>query len=125
MKKWAETMMATDRNHDGIIEYGYSGNAHTWNTGERSSGYRRPANWWDTIGFGHDDAYSNALAYRACVLLSRLGAWMKRPDDSQYFASFASKLRSRYFAWFYNPPTGVLGVGGAPTAICTAATSPF
>ena len=66
VKDWAAGMIATDRNHDGIIEYGYSGNSNSWSKED----FKRPANWWDTIGFGHDDAYSNALAYKALTLLA-------------------------------------------------------
>lgn len=101
--KWAHQMIETDKNQDGIIEYGYSGNADSWN------GDTRPANWWDTIGFGHDDAYSNALVYRACVLLFQTGEKLKNKQSAQYFKSFAEKLKKNYHQRFYNPETGVLG----------------
>ena len=43
-----------------------------------------PANWWDTINFGHKDAYSNALAYRAFDNMAELarmaGNAERRPD---------------------------------------------
>lgn len=99
---WADAMIETDRNNDGIIEYGYSGNANSWN------GDTRPANWWDTIGFGHDDAYSNALAYRACSLLARVAALINDKDGMQRYSSFAGKLKAAYYKNFYNPVTGVL-----------------
>jgi hypothetical protein len=102
IKAWADKMIRTDRNGDGLIEYGYSGNAGSWD------GKNRPANWWDTIGFGHDDAYSNALAYRACRLLAGVAKTLDKADDSHYFDSFARKLKSSYSAAFYNPETGVL-----------------
>jgi hypothetical protein len=105
IKDWALSMIATDKDHDGIIEYGYSGNSNSWNDKE----FKRPANWWDTIGFGHDDAYSNALAYRACTLLVKVAEALGQPDDSYYFDAFAKKLKSQYFSRFYNPDTGVLG----------------
>ena len=103
IKKWAARMIATDANGDGIIEYGYSGNSGSWD------GSIRPANWWDTIGFGHDDAYSNALAYHACIQLAMLAKMLNKPDDNEYFDSFAVKLKNNYFTRFYNPDTGVLG----------------
>jgi hypothetical protein len=102
IRSWAEKMIATDRNKDGIIEYGLSGNSGSWD------GIKRPANWWDTIGFGHDDAYSNALAYRSCVLLAELSRWLEKTGDDQYFSAFAAKLKASYFNRFYNPETGVL-----------------
>jgi hypothetical protein len=101
---WATKMMATDTNNDGIIEYGYSGNSDSW-----IKDFKRPSNWWDTIGFGHDDAYSNALAYRACTLLSQVAAILNNPGDSHNYDAFAKKLKSNYFSRFFNPDTGVLG----------------
>lgn len=105
IKQWADKMIATDRNKDGIIEYGYSGNSGSWSEGK----FKRPANWWDTIGFGHDDAYSNALAYRACVLLAKVAEQLTMSDDSLYLNTFAKKLKHNYYQRFYNPETGVLG----------------
>ncbi len=102
IREWAEEMIATDRNHDGIIEYGYSGNSGSWN------GAVRPANWWDTIGFGHDDAYSNILAFQACKLLSAVAASLGKQEDSNSFSTFAGKLKNKYYDHFYNPETGVL-----------------
>lgn len=104
VKAWAAKMIATDTNKDGIIEYGYSGNSDSWD----NQHFRRPANWWDTIGFGHDDAYSNALAYRACVLLAQVAKKLGKADDSLYFNTFAGKLKSNYYSTFYNPASGVL-----------------
>lgn len=103
--QWARAMIATDRNGDGIIEYGYSGNSGSWDEGK----FRRPANWWDTIGFGHDDAYSNALAYRSCILLADVAERLGKKEDSSYFTGFAGKLKRSYYSRFYNPATGVLG----------------
>lgn len=105
IKKWASSMIATDTNNDGIIEYGYSGNSGSWDKAH----FKRPANWWDTIGFGHDDAYSNALAYRACILLAEVAGLLNRPGDVEYFTAFAKRLKSNYYPAFYNPETGVLG----------------
>jgi hypothetical protein len=51
---WADIIVKNDIDGDGLIEYPESGNYGTWD------GVRRPANWWDTVGFGHKDAYSNA-----------------------------------------------------------------
>ena len=104
VKDWAAGMIATDRNHDGIIEYGYSGNSNSWSKED----FKRPANWWDTIGFGHDDAYSNALAYKALTLLADVAETLGYSGDSLYFAAFANKLKSQYFSKFYNPETGIL-----------------
>jgi hypothetical protein len=105
IKEWATKMISTDTNNDGIIEYGYSGNSGTW----QGVVFKQPANWWDDIGFGHDDAYSNALAYRACTLLVKVTAFVNEMDDNNYFDAFAKKLKGNYYEHFYNPDTHVLG----------------
>ena len=64
---WGREMFAGDKDGNGLIEY-----AGTGNYGDRPRADRRPANWWDTINFGHEDAFSNALAYRAATMLAEL-----------------------------------------------------
>ena len=66
------------------------------------------ANWWDDIGFGHQDAYSNALAYHALLGMAELARRANQPEDAKLYAARAEKLRSVYFDTFYNPATGVL-----------------
>ena len=73
-------MMATDHDHNGLIEYPIPGNF-----GERPTGDRRPSNWWDTINFGHEDAYANALAYRACRMLAAVAANLDNKPDADFF----------------------------------------
>jgi len=104
IRLWADKMIATDTNKDGIIEYGHTGNSGSWNM----KPFQRPANWWDSIGFGHDDAYSNALAYRAASLLAEVAKKLEKEQDSIYYADFASKLKGAYYNHFINPETGVL-----------------
>lgn len=101
LKGWADIIVKNDIDGDGLIEYPESGNYGTWD------GVRRPANWWDTVGFGHKDAYSNALAYRA---LNLFGSILKNTNksESQKYLGYAAKIKSAYFSTFYNPETGVL-----------------
>ena len=65
---WAEKMIEFDRDDDGLMEYPASGDSGTW-TPQITV---RPSNWWDTIGFGHKDAYANALAYAAFLRMAEL-----------------------------------------------------
>jgi hypothetical protein len=95
-------MLAHDRNGNGLIEYQRPGNSGSWKEGDR------PANWWDTIGFGHEDAYANALAYRACVLMAELARTSGRPAEAEEFSNAARKLRAAYVPTLLNPKTGVL-----------------
>jgi hypothetical protein len=104
LRDWATKMLAMDHDGKGLIEYPLSGNSGSWP--EQLT--VRPANWWDTIGFGHQDAYSNALAYHALLGMAEMARRADRLEDAQLYASRAKKIRSVYFATFYNPTTGVL-----------------
>ena len=101
--EWARLMMAGDVNGDGLIEH-----PHTGNSGDRATADKRPSNWWDTINFGHDDAYSNALAYKACLLFSDMAKAVNYPEDAKTYARKAALLRSAYKKAFLNPATGLL-----------------
>lgn len=100
---WANKMMEADKNGNGLIEHPHSGNS-----GDRATADRRPANWWDTINFGHEDAYSNALAYRACVLFAEVARHLGKTGDADAYAAKAAKLRAAYKPAFLNPASGVL-----------------
>jgi hypothetical protein len=104
LKDWATKMLALDLEGNGLLEYPASGNSGSWP--EKLA--LRPANWWDTIGFAHEDAYSNALAYHALLGMAEMARRANRPEDAQLYASRAEKLRAVYFDTFYNPTTGVL-----------------
>jgi hypothetical protein len=104
LKIWAAKMLAMDRDGEGLLEYPLSGNSGSWPPGVPV----RPANWWDDIGFGHQDAYSNALAYHAMVGMAELARQVNQPRDAQLYSSRAEKLRSVYFQTFFNPETGLL-----------------
>ncbi len=106
VRAWATRMLAMDRDGKGLLEYPASGDSSSWIKDNRV--LLRPANWWDTIGFGHLDAYSNALAYHALLGMAELAQQAKRPEDAQFYVSQAEKLRSVYFDTFYDPMTGVL-----------------
>jgi hypothetical protein len=104
LKDWATKMLALDLEGNGLLEYPASGNSGSWP--EKLA--LRPANWWDTIGFAHEDAYSNALAYHALLGMAEMARRANRPEDAQLYASRAEKLHAVYFDTFYNPTTGVL-----------------
>jgi Bacterial alpha-L-rhamnosidase 6 hairpin glycosidase domain len=105
IKGWADTMLATDTNGDGLIKYSISGDSGIWNSGAPKF---RPSNWWDTIGFGHEDAYANALAYRALRNMAMMAEKVGRSDDEAHYLSAAKKLHEAYYRAFFDPATGVL-----------------
>ena len=100
---WSREMFASDTDGNGLLEYPGSGNF-----GDRPRRDLRPANWWDTINFGHEDAYANALAYHAATMFTDLARQLDQADDAQCFAEKAAKLRAAYTKTFLNPATGVL-----------------
>ena len=106
IKGWADKMLATDKNGDGLVKYILSGNSGTWPPGFPKV---RPANWWDTIGFGHEDAYGNALAYRALGCMAHMARQLSRSKDAARYCAAAKKLHAAYFKTFYDPATGVIG----------------
>ena len=104
LKSWTDAMLSTDHDGKGLIEYELSGNSGSWP--ERIK--YRPSNWWDCIGFGHQDAYANALAFRALRGMGKLAQETNHSDDQTRYREAADKLKTVYFKTFYDPATGVL-----------------
>jgi len=105
IRSWAESMLATDSSGNGLIKYSISGNSGIWSEGRPKI---RPSNWWDTIGFGYEDAYANALAYRALGDMVMLARRAGKPADAARYQVAADKLREHYYDRFFNPATGIL-----------------
>jgi hypothetical protein len=104
IKFWADQMLATDHNGDGLIKYILSGDSGSWPAKIKY----RPSNWWDTLGFGYEDAYANALAYRALCGMEKLAQQANHTADRVRYHAAADKLKAAYFKTFYDPATGVL-----------------
>jgi hypothetical protein len=102
IKEWMDRQMKRDYNKNGLVEYELSGNSGSWN------GVVRPANWWDTIGFGFEDAFSNALTYDALNLMVIVSEMIGKTKDAVRYSELASRMKGAYFKTFYNPGTGVL-----------------
>ncbi len=107
IREWAESMLATDITGNGLTKYAASGNSNSW--GPTGFPKIRPSNWWDTIGFGYEDAYGNALAYRAYRNMAELARKMGRGADGARYAAAAEKIRAVFYGHFFDPETGVLG----------------
>lgn len=103
LQAWAERMVAGDRDQNGLIEYPRSGNL-----GDRPTPGSRPANWWDCINFGHEDAYANALAYRAATVFADAAERLGHAREAARCRSFAARLRSAYLPAFLDPDSGLL-----------------
>ena len=110
IRNWAEAMLATDTNGNGLIKFNVSGDSGVWKSNwDRTAQFRLPSNWWDQIGFGYEDAYANALAYRALPNMAMMAKRVGRADDAVRYLAAAEKLRAAYFQCFFDPATGVLG----------------
>jgi hypothetical protein len=105
IKGWATQMLAMDPTGEGLLVDVSNGNAGIWDHRQYP---KHTSNWWDNIGFGHLDAYSNALAYHALLGMAEMARRAHVPEDAQLYSSRAEKLRSVYFDTFYDPATGVL-----------------
>jgi hypothetical protein len=103
IKDWASKLLAMGK-RGGLFEYPVSGDSGIW--GKKFK--LHAANWWDSIGFGHEDAYSNALAYHALLGMAAMARRAHHTKDARLYALRAQKLRSVYYKTFYDPPTGVL-----------------
>lgn len=102
---WLERMLAQDVDGDGLLEYPASGNSGSW----PDPLVIRPSNWWDTIGFGHKDAYANALAAEALRRTANLARMAGQPSDADRCLAAFERIRERFVPVFFNPKTGVLG----------------
>jgi hypothetical protein len=103
MIEMAREMISADRDGNGLVEYPRSGNF-----GDRPTAESRPSNWWDCINFGHEDAYSNALVYRASRMIAQLATRLGHHNEAAALDSFADKLKKAYVPAFFNPSTGIL-----------------
>ena len=102
IKQWMEEEMKHDNDQNGLVEYELSGNSGSW------TGKDRPANWWDTVGYGHEDAFSNALTYEALKLMGETAESLDLKTDAAKYNRLSEKLKGQYFKTFFNPKTGVL-----------------
>jgi len=102
IKGWMDRQMKRDYNKNGLVEYELSGNSGSWD------GIVRPANWWDTVGFGFEDAFSNVMTYDALNLMAEVAGLTGKNEDAENYKRLSAKMKSIYFKTFYNPETGVL-----------------
>lgn len=104
IKAWADRVVSDDRDGDGLIESPLSGNSGSWTPKITL----RPSNWWDTVGFGHKDAYSNAIAFRALSRIAQVARTAGHTQDAERYAAAAQRIKAAFPNAFYNPATGVL-----------------
>ena len=104
LRKWTETLMVANADGSPLQEFPRSGNSGSWKEGVINPA----ANWWDTIGFGHQDAYGNALAYRALRGMAALADRIGEKDDAARYRGRADGIRAAYASAFIDPSAGVV-----------------
>jgi Bacterial alpha-L-rhamnosidase 6 hairpin glycosidase domain len=104
LRQWTEIMTKANVDGSPLLEYPASGNSGSWPVKIAV----RPANWWDTIGFGHQDAYSNALGYRALRGMGALADRIGEKADAAKYRQRANAIHDAYVAAFFDPSAGVL-----------------
>src|ERR1035437_4209689 len=100
LEDMATKAIAQDRNGNGLPESTRSGLPDT--------AVCPTANWWDQVNFGHEDAYSAALSYRAFRCLADLERLARRTAPAARYDERAEMIRAAYVTNFLNPKTGVL-----------------
>ncbi len=100
---WAREMLSADSDGNGLMEYPATGNY-----GDRPLRTKRPSNWWDTINFGHEDAYANALIYHAASRWAEICVRLGHHAEAAWLRERAGRLRAAYVPTFLNPQTGIL-----------------
>lgn len=107
LRNWSNMKAAAERITDrldsnlGLIK----ADKLTGNTGE----WHWSTNWWDVIGFGHLDAFSNALAYRGLRQMQSMAGWLGFEEESRRAEQAADEIQRAYFNCFYNESSGWLG----------------
>jgi hypothetical protein len=104
LRKWADAMTAANADGSPLLESPVTGNSGSWP--EHLA--LRPANWWDTIGFGHQDAYSNALGYRALRSMAALADRVGKTADAARYRKRAAEIRDAYAGAFLDADAGVV-----------------
>ena len=99
IRLWGRELESMDRDGSGLIASLRPGISGVW------SG---PALWLDAINFGNQDAYSNALAYRAFKDLSELAERIGEQRDATRFALRAQQIHLAYRSTFWNHQTGLI-----------------
>lgn len=97
----ADYLAGRDLDGNGLVESVYSGNYG-------SQIGRLGASAYDAINSGHEDAYLNALTYRAWRCLADVERKLDRSERVDHYNALADRLRASYRDRFYNPETGWL-----------------
>jgi tetratricopeptide (TPR) repeat protein len=105
--KLVRQMMDKDRDGCGLIEFEESGNYNSDRVIKGTHSTFNPANWWDAINFGHQDAYANALAYEALKRWGAVAETIGNQEDALCMKQKSEKLKKAFHEKLFNPATGI------------------
>lgn len=98
LRKVVEGVLATDCDGDGIFESPFHGN--------RFEADRSSLNWWDDFAFGHKDAYTNLLAYRALSGMREIFEMLELKAEAADITAALARFERSFHKTFFNPKTG-------------------
>ena len=105
MRKWADSMAAANADGSPLLENPISGNSGSWSA---KTVLATATQWWDDVGFGHQDAYANALGYRALRGMAALADRIGETADAARYRQRALQIHDAYVAAFLDHDAGVL-----------------
>jgi hypothetical protein len=105
LRKWADAMSAPNSDGSPLLEIPITGNSGSWSP---NAVLAMASQWWDDVGFGHQDAYANALGYRALRGMAALADRVGETSDAARYRMRAQQIRDAYAAAFLDPDAGVL-----------------
>jgi hypothetical protein len=102
LEKAVDFLVGRDINDDGIIEAIQPGTPGSLIEPARSCA------WWDAINCGHQDAFTNAIIYRAFCCMADLEKQLGRHGKQRTYTDRAVRLHAAYCRTFFNSQTGCL-----------------
>ena len=105
LRKWADAMSAPNADGSPLLEIPITGNSGSWSP---NAVLAMASQWWDDVGFGHQDAYANALGYRALRGMAAMADRVGETADAARYRMRAQQIRDAYAAAFLDPDAGVL-----------------
>lgn len=99
ISRLVQGVLRTDTDGDGIFESPFHGNY--------MDPKRESLNWWDDFAFGHKDAYTNLLAYRALMGMQKVLTLLGLSREAAVVGASLDKFRATFDATFFNPQSGM------------------
>lgn len=100
LHRMGDYLLRRDVDKDGLVESYGGGNAGTLREPERSD------IWLEYMNFGHKNARTNALSYRAFLCLAEMLEATGHPKGAEHYRHHAARLREAYVRQLLSPENG-------------------